>query len=184
MFIDYVTLMLINMVGQLVILAFFLYKGMDSQDKASWAPAFGTAGLVGVICGFMMIFTSPLPKPYSMAFGEMTVLMSILFVAAAWTLAKDWNLLPLGIYAFFAGLAAILLGVQIIHLSLTAVPVLSGAGFIITGLGGVFAGFTLWPREMKVFRIIGALVMLAAAVIWALTAYMAYWQHMLPPKTT
>ncbi len=83
MFIDYVTLMLINMVGQLVILAFFLYKGMDSQDKASWAPAFGTAGLVGVICGFMMIFTSPLPKPYSMAFGEMTVLMSILFVAAA-----------------------------------------------------------------------------------------------------
>ncbi len=182
MFIDYVTLMLINMTAGLVILAFFLLKGIDKENKGEWAPAFGICGAVASICGFTMTFTSPILKPYDMAYGEMSVLFGGLFLGTAWALAKGWDLLPLTIYAFFAGAAAVLLGVRIIHLSLTQGPILSGVGFILTGLGGMAAGFTLLQRKdkekYKATRVLGAVTMLAAAAIWALTAYMAYWMHM------
>jgi putative membrane protein len=85
-------------------------------------------------------------------------------------------LLPLSIYAFFAGWAVI--GVHFIHLSLSPVPFVLGAGFILTGLAGVCAGLVLWKHEVKALRLAGAPVMLAAAAIWALTAGMACWGHM------
>jgi len=133
---------------------------------------------VAAVGGFAMTFTSPIPKPYSMAFGEMSVLLGVLFLGAAWALAQGWSLLPLGVYAFFSGLAAVLIGVRIIHLSLTLAPLMSGGGFILTGLGGVCAGVVLWRREVNALRVVGGLVMLAAASIWALTGGMAYWSHM------
>jgi putative membrane protein len=178
MFIDYVTLMLINMTAGLVTLSLFLWKGLDRQDNAHWAPAFLSAGLIAVVCGLAMTFTSPLPRPYSMVFGEMSVCLGVLFAAAAWALAKGWCLRPLGIYAFFAGAAAITVGIRIIDLSLTMKPGLSGAGFILTGLGGVFAWLILWQYKVKLLRIAGAVVLLAAAAIWALTGYAGYWGHM------
>jgi putative membrane protein len=182
MFIDYVTLMLINMAAALTTLAVFLWKDPSEGGKENWAPAFALPGLVAAVCGFAMIFTWPLPKPYNKPYGEMSVLLGMLFLAASWSLAKGWKLQPLGIYAFFAGFAAVLLGISIIHFSLTQSPVLSGAGFILTGLGGVFAGLVLRLHKIKWLRIIGSIVLLASAAIWALTGYMAYWIHMIPPK--
>ena len=176
--IDYVTLLLINMVSALVVLAAFLLWGLGREDTKHWAPAFGICGLVAAVAGLAMTFTEPIPKPYSMAYGEMSVLLGVLFLGATWTLARGWSLLPLGIYAFFSGLAAIVIGIRIIHLSLTLSPLMAGGGFILTGLGGVGAGVVLWQRDVKAFRILGALVMLAAAFIWAFTACMAYWTHM------
>ena len=125
-----------------------------------------------------MTFTSPIPKPFSMAYGEMSVLLGVLFLGAAWALTRGWSLLPLSIYAFFAGGAAIVIGVRFIDLSLTPMPLLPGAGFILTGLGGVGAGIVLWKHDAKALRLAGVLVMLAAAGIWAFTAVMAYWTHM------
>ena len=181
MFIDYVTLMLINMAGGLVILSFFLCKGLDCERNEHWAPAFATAGLVATICGFAMSFTWPLPKPYNIIYGEMSVLFGVLFLAASWAIAKGWSLLPVSIYAFFAGAMAVLMGARIIDLSMTNWPGVSGAGFILTGLGGIFAGFTIWHKKEKIFRMIGALVLLAAAAIWAWMSCMAYWFHVKPP---
>ena len=181
MFIDYVTMMLINMTGGLAVLSFFLLKGIDSENKASWSPAFGISGLVAAVCGFAMAFSWPLPKPYNAPYGEMSVFLGVLFLGTSWALAKNWSLLPLSIYAFFAGAAAMLLGVRIINLSLTQSPVLAGAGFILTGLGGVSAGLILWKHKVKFLRIAGAVVMLAAAAIWALIGYIAYWKHLVPP---
>jgi putative membrane protein len=181
-FIDYVTLMLINMSAALVVLAAFLRKGLDEEKPGRWAPAFAVPGLVAAVCGFVMTFTGPLPGPYNIAFGEMSVLLGVLLLGAAWALAHGWNLRPLGIYAFFAGAAAVLVGIRFIDLSLTKSPVLSGIGFILTGLGGVFAGLILWNAKNKPLRCLGSLVMLAAAAIWAWTATLAYWTHLLPPK--
>ncbi len=176
--IDYVTLLLVNMVCALVVLAFFLWWGLGRDDAGRWAPAFGICGLVATIAGFAMTFTSPIPKPFSMAYGEMSVLLGVLFLGAAWALTRGWSLLPLSIYAFFAGWAAMVIGVQFIALSLTPMPLLPGAGFILTGLGGVGAGIVLWKHEAKALRLAGVLVMLAAATVWAFTATMAYWAHM------
>jgi putative membrane protein len=176
--IDYVSLMLINMVSALVVLAFFLWWGLGREDTRHWAPAFGIAGLVATVCGFVMTFTWPIPKPFSTIYGEMSVLLGVLFLGAAWALARGWNLLPLGIYAFFSGLAAIVVGVRLIHLALTPAPLLPGAGFILTGLGGVCAWAILWRPDIKAPRVLGGLVILAAAVLWASTAFVAYWSHM------
>jgi putative membrane protein len=184
--IDYVTLLLINMVSALVVLAAFLWWGLGREDTRYWAPVFGICGLVAAVGGFAMTFTSPIPKPYSMAYGEMSVLLGVLFLGTAWSLARGWSLLPLGVYAFFSGLAAGVIGIRIIHLSLTLAPLMSGGGFILTGLGGVCAGVVLWRRDVNALRLLGGLVMLAAASLWAYTGCMAYWAHMkveTPAKT-
>jgi len=180
--IDYVTLMLANMVAGLLVLATFLIWGLNGPKQRSWAPPFGLTGFVATVSGLVMSFTWPLPQPYSMAFGEMTVLFGVLFLGAAWALAADYDLQPLGIYALFPGIAGILVGVRIMQLSLTAAPTISGIGFILTGLGGVGAWLTLWKREIRLLRFLGAAVLLAAAAIWLNTACQAYWHHMTPPE--
>ena len=176
--IDYLALMLVNMTSALVVLALFLWWGLGRANAGHWAPAFGICGLVATVAGFAMSFTWPIPKPFAEIYGDTSVLLGVLFLGAAWALARGWSLLPLGIYAFFAGGAAVVIGVRIIHLGLTPVPLVPGAGFILTGLGGVGAGLVLWKREVKALRLAGALVMLAAAAIWGFTAVMAYWGHM------
>ncbi len=176
--IDYVTLLLTNMVSGLVVLAFFLWWGLGRAETRHWAPAFGVSGLVATVAGLAMTFTEPIPKPFSSAYGEMSVLLGVLFLGAAWALARGWSLLPLGIYAFFAGSAAILVGIRFLDLSLTPIPLLPGAGFILTGLGGICAGAVLWKQDTKALCLAGALVMLAAASLWAATAGMAYWAHL------
>jgi putative membrane protein len=183
MMIDYVTLMLINMAAGLFLLGCFVWRDLDTaEDIGHWVPAFAIVGLVATVCGFVMTFTWPIPKPYSMAFGEMSVLLGVLFLGAALALAKRWGLLPLAIYAFFAGAAAILLGASIIEHSLTQQPILSGIGFILTGTAGVFAPVVVWQYEQKGLRLIGTLVLFASSAIWALTAFGAYLIHMVPAK--
>ena len=178
MMIDYVTLMLINMVACFFILGCFVLHGLDTEDRPSWAPAFGICGLVATVCGFVLNFTWPLSKPYSMAYGEMSVLLGVLFLGAAVALAKGWGLMPLAIYGVFAGLAAMLLGARIIELGLTDAPIISGIGFILSGAAGVFSPVVVWQSEQKGLRVIAALELFATAAIWALTAFLAYWIHM------
>jgi len=49
MFIDYVTLMLINMAGGLFILASFIWKDIDKENNQFWAPAFALQGMIAAI---------------------------------------------------------------------------------------------------------------------------------------
>jgi putative membrane protein len=183
MMIDYLTLMLINMAAGLFLLGCFVWRDLDSpEDAGRWVPAFAIVGLVAAIGGFAITFTWPLPKPYSSAYGEMSVLFGVLFLGLALALAKKWELLPLAIYAFFAGAAATLLGVRILDLGLTAKPVLSGVGFILCGLCGIFSPLVVWQNDKNGLRIIGSLVLFAASAIWALTGCLAYWMHMMVPK--
>ncbi len=177
-FIDYLTLMLINMVSGLVILALYVTKGLDDPDQKRWAPAFAVPGVIALLCGFHMIWTWPLPQAYNSAYGEMTIFFGALLTAAAVAQAKGWSLAPLALVAIFPGLAAILIGVRFIDLGMTNAPVHSGIGFILTGLGGVFAAPVVYCRSNRALRSAGVVVLAVAAVIWALTGYMAYWMHM------
>jgi len=175
--IDYVTLMLVNMVAGFFLLGCFVWRGLVAEDRINWAPAFGICGLVAAVCGFAMTFTWPLPRPYSMAFGEMSVLLGVLFLGTAWALARGWELMPLTIYAFFAGIAAALLGVKIIELGLTNNPILSGVGFILSGSAGMFSPVVVWQSEQKELRVVSSIVLFAISGIWAWTAGLAYWAH-------
>jgi len=170
--------MLINMAAGLVVLAWYVFSGIKDSNQSRWAPAFAIPGLVAVLCGLRMAWVWPLPGVYNTAYGDTSVLLGMLFLGAAWSLATNRDLAPLGIYAFFAGLAAVLVGVRIINLHLTLQPVLSGVGFILTGSAGVFAGVALHRRKSRLVRSVGSLVLLASAAIWALSGYMGYWAHL------
>lgn len=177
MFIDYITLMLVNMVAGLFLLAYYVYQGIDDTDQR-WIPGFGMTGGIALATGLHMIWTWPINGSFNIAFGETTVLFGILFIGAALSLAQGWELLTVAIYAFFAGLVAIVVGLRLINLGLTQQPLLAGIGFILTGLGGVFAAPTLYLKTNRTWRLIGAIVLVVAALIWALIGYMAYWNHL------
>jgi putative membrane protein len=106
-------------------------------------------------------------------------LFGILFIGASVCLAMGWDLISLGIYAFFAGLAAVVIGARMINLGLTNQPLVSGLGFILTGVGGVASVPTLlYLKTNRTWRIFGAAILLGAASIWAWTGYSAYWAHL------
>ena len=139
--IDYVSLMLLNMAAALVLIGVFVLTAIGRADNKGWAVPFAAAGFVAVVTGFVMTFTWPLPSPYNIAYGEMTVLLGVLLLGAGVAIAKGWDLFPLCYYALFAGLAAILIGIRFIDLGLTRTPLLSGVGFILTGLCGAILLF-------------------------------------------
>jgi putative membrane protein len=51
-------------------------------------------------------------------------------------------------------------------------------GFIITGLGGILAAPTLYLKANQTWRTVGAIVLVVAALIFAVIGYMAYWGHL------
>jgi putative membrane protein len=176
-FIDYVSLMLLNMTAGFFVLAFFLLMGLQG-DRKRWVAPFAMVGLVAFVGGIHMIFAWPLPGPYNSAFGETSVLLGVSYLGIALALAKEWNLAPLAIYGILAGLAAVVLGVRIINLEMTAKPLLSGVGFILSGVGGILAALAFCAPTHKALRATGALALILAAIIWAMTSYMAFWMHM------
>ncbi|MBU7581605.1 MAG: DUF981 domain-containing protein [Nostoc sp. TH1S01] len=178
MFIDYITLMLINMVAGLVLLADYVNRGLVSANQKQWIPGFGITGGIALTTGLHMTFTWPVRGSFNIAFGETTVLFGVLFIAAAIALAFDWDLWTVAIYAFFAGLVAVVVGIRIINLNLTRTPVLTGIGFILTGLGGICAAPALYWKANRTLRLTGVAVLIVAALIWAFIGYLAFWNHL------
>ena len=175
--IDYVTLMLLNLATGLVLLAYFVFSGVEKADRRKWIPGFGAVGAIALTTGLHMTLTWPLSGSYNIAFGEMSVLYGLLFLMASICIAQNWNLLTVALYGFFAGLAAIIIGVRLYALNLTLLPWVSALGFILSGLGGVCAVPALYIHN-KAFRLLGVAVLLGAAAIWFATGYGAYWQHL------
>jgi len=179
MFVDYLSLIMINLVAGTVALAYYLWKGMDDADQRPYAAVFGVTGLLALVLGLHMSLTWPLPGSYNVGFGEATTLFGVVFLATGIAISQGWSLLPVAIYAFFAGVDAIVVGSRILSLGLTKEPILSAVGFISAGLGGVFAApFFLWFKTNKTFRLLGALVLLLTAALWAFTFYNALWGHL------
>jgi putative membrane protein len=179
MFIDYITLLLLNMVAGYFLLSVYVYRGLDDPLHPRWTPGFAMVGLIALVFGAHMTATWPVIGPYNSAYGEMSVLFGVVFLGAALAISRGWSLTSVTIFAFFAGGAAVLLGARIIDLQMTQMPLMSGVGFILSGLGGVFAAPTLvCLRGSHSWRLLGALAMLGAAAIWAITAGFAYWGHM------
>lgn len=181
--IDYLTLMLINMTAGLVVLAYYVYKGIVAEDKTPYIAGLAITGFIAVTTGLHMSLTWPLTGSFNILFGEPTVLFGTLFLGAALALWKGWEMRTVSIYAFFAGLVAVVLGVRVMDMGLTRSPLVAGVGYILSGLGGLMTWLCclLDPvvslRTSKTLRAIGALILLGAAVIWAFIGYNAYWDH-------
>lgn len=179
MFIDYLTMIMINLVAGSVLLAYYIWRGLDDGDQRPYAAAFFGVGLLALIAGLNLSFNWPLPGSYNVGYGDTTTLFGIVFLSTGLALWNGWNLLPVAIYAFFAGIDAVIVGARILNLGLTKEPVISGVGFILAGLGGVAAApFFMWFRDNRTVRLLAAAVMVITAAIWAVTFYGALWGHM------
>lgn len=179
MFIDYLTLVMVNLVAGLVILAYYVWKGMDAADQRPYAAAFFGVGLISLLTGLHISFTWPLPGAYNIGFGDTTTLFGIVFLMASIALWKGWDLKPVSMYAFFAGLDAVIVGLRIYNLQLTQSPIVSTLGFVLAGLCGIGAApFMIWFKNNKTARLLGALLLLAAAAVWFVTLQGSAWSHM------
>ncbi len=179
MFIDFLTLVMINLVAGTVLLAFYLWRGIDEKDQRAYAAAFFMVGIVSLITGLQISFTWPLPGSYNVGYGDATTLFGVVFIATAIALFFGSNLIPVSIYAFFAAVDSIVVGLRILSLGLTKEPLVSAIGFVLAGFSGlgVFP-FLMWFRENKLVRWIGILLLAATALVWAITFYGSLWSHM------
>lgn len=178
MFIDYITLMLINLAAGLALLAAYVYFGLGESNQRRWIPGFGVVGAIALATGLHMTLTWPVIGSFNIAFGETTVLFGVLFMGTSLALAMGWELLTLSIYGFFAGLAAIVIGFRIINLGAIPISLLAGIGFILVGLGGVLSAPTLYFKKNRLLRSIGAIVLIAAALFFGFIGLSAYWAHL------
>ncbi len=178
MFIDYLPMMLVNMSAAFLILAFYLMIGIEAEDRAKWAPAFGIAGLVAFLSGLHIIFTWPLPSIYNIAFGETSVLLGASYLGICWSVRKGWSPAVVGIYSALGGLAAALLGVRMLMLGQTARPLLTCVGFCISGLGALLFGLAARTGAGRGLRVLTGVVLIVAALMWALVGGLGYWGHM------
>jgi len=184
MFIDYITLLLANMAGGLFVLALYLVLGAGREDRRAWSAAFVMPGLVAFVVGLHMTLTWPIPKLEqvdlrwaNIAYGEMSVMLGVLFLGGALALAKGWSMAPIGAYALIASLAGALIGIRIFSLELTTSPALTTIGFALTAGGGVLTALALTRLAGLFSRVMAALFLLSAAGVWAFIAGMAYWAH-------
>ncbi len=179
MFIDFLTLVMINLVAGTVLLAYYLWRGIDEKDQRPYASAFFVTGLVSLITGLQLSFTWPLPGSYNVGYGDATTLFGVVFLGTAIALWQGWSLIPIAIYAFFAAIDALIVGIRIWSLQLTKEPLVSAIGFVLAGLSGlgVFP-FLMWFRQNKIVRWIGILLLVATALLWAVTFYGSLWDHM------
>jgi putative membrane protein len=178
MFIDYVALLLVNMTAGFFLLAWFIYRDFAGTNRKRWVPAFAAVGLVAFVAGLHMSFTWPLPGSFNEPYGNTSVLLGIGFLGTAWALAKDWDLFAIGIYAFFSSLVPIVIGPRLIMLGMTQQPLAAGTGFVLSGIGGILTAVNYSLRTSKVLRLVTAIVLVIAGVIWAFTGYGAVWEHL------
>src|SRR5512143_4213755 len=167
MFIDFLTLVMINLVAGTALLAYYLWRGIDEVDQRPYAAAFFGVGLISLIAGLQISFTWPLPGSYNVGYGDATTLFGVVFLGTAIALWQRWSLIPISIYSIFAAIDAIIVGVRIWSLQLTKEPLISAVGFVLAGLAGlgVFP-FLVWFRQNKIVRWIGILLLLDSALLW------------------
>jgi len=179
MFIDFLTLVMINLVAGLFIVAAYLFKGIDQEDQHAWAAPFFGVGLTSLLTGLDISFTWPLPSAYNIAFGDTTTLFGVVLLIAALALWKGWSLTPSSLLAFFAGIASFIFGLRIYNLQITQSPTLSSIGFLLAGIAGILSmPFMLWWKGNKTVRMIGILLLLAAAGVWFVVYVGSAWGHM------
>jgi putative membrane protein len=176
MFIDFLTLMLVNLTVAFVLFALYMARFINTDPKKA-VPGFLLTGFIALVTGFRMIFTWPLPGPYNFMYGEMSILYGGIFFMAGLAITFGWDLITLGIYSFFAGLAAIVIGTRIFTLHLTSEPLLATIGFVLSGLSAILTLPALYFKQAKALRLVLAALLVVSAVLWAFTGYGAYWSH-------
>ncbi len=177
--IDYLTLLLLNMAAGFVLLATYVCKGLDDPDQHRWGLAFLPVGIVALVFGGHMTVTWPLPGPFNSAYGELSVLLGVIFLVAAYGLLHGRDLRPLMGYAAFAGLAAVVVGLRFLSLGLTPTPEMAGLGIVASGIGAMaILPLLLWFRDNQSVRGLATVWLTLVGLLWLFVALRGIWGHM------
>lgn len=177
MFIDFVSVMLINLAAGLALLAHYLYVNPKPGERRSWAAGFFAVGLLGILTSLPMIVGWPLPGSYNVAFGEPSLFISTAFLAAAVTLTFEWEPLIPSMYGVFGGILAVVVGLRLMDLHLTQSPLVAGIGYLTAGIGGILTLPAINWRSARWIAVLAAVILGISAIVWAITGYEAMWGH-------
>ncbi len=170
--------MLLNLVAGLGILALYVYLHPGAESQPKWAPVFAMVGATATVTGLPMVVGWPLPGSYNIAFGDPALLLGIAFLGAAWSLAKGQGLLMPSLWAVFGAAVSVTIGLRLMSLHMTKEPTMAGIAYILTGLGGALLALQQHLHDNRALRILVVVLLVAAAVLWAVTTYPAYWSHL------
>lgn len=171
MFVDYLTIFMGDIVAGFALLLYFVWSGMELQKSKAFAPAFGAVGLIGVITGLHMTLTWPLPGTYNIVFGEAFTLYGFVFLAAAFALAKEWDLTPVTIFGLVAGVYALILSAAVLKYGLTKHPTETFLAYLGAGLTGVLSPVVWKLRNNKVIRVLAIILLVLTLIAWFTTMY-------------
>lgn len=187
--IDFLAMDLVLLAVALVLVAWFFVRYIEN-DQQKVAPGFLAVGFLTGLSGLDIIFRWPLAGSYNIVFGEPLTMFGVLLFFTGLALLKGWDLHTIGIFAVFAGLVAIVLGIRMwygievtnkagekVLQGMTKEPALAGLSFILTGVGGMLSLPAYLLRKSMAVRVIIAVIFVVAAVLFALTGYGAYWSH-------
>ncbi|SHH33663.1 DUF981 family protein [Thermosipho atlanticus] len=180
MFVDYLTLFMGDIVAGFALLLFFVWSGMEIEKSKSFAPAFGAVGLIGVISGLHMVLTWPLPGVHNIVFGEAFVLYGFVFLAAAYALAKGWDLMPVTIFALTAGAYAVILSGVILGYGITRNPTETFLAYLGAGLTGILSPIVWKFRNNKVVKTLAIILLILTLLAWFITMYGSLTGHTNP----
>lgn len=176
MYIDFLTMILLNSGIGFILLAFFLLYGWEKREAAKWMPGFLLTGSLNTLSGLMIVFTWPLPKSYNILYGELSVFSGILFLGLAFSLYWNWDFMTLGVYSFFTGILSFLMGIKILQAGITSNPQFSSGLFFTAGISGILL-FPLTLFNQKFIRLFSACFILISAFLFFVKAYGSYWNH-------
>ena len=177
MYIDYLPLLQMNLSAGLAVMACWIFFDLDGPHERRWIPPLALAGVVGLVLGLHLTLAWPLPGGLNGLYGSLSLTFGALLIALAFVLAVGLDLAPVAVYAFVAGVAGVLSGVQVLNLNLGTHPPLLAAGLIWSGALGVISLPVLGMRRAPVFRILCPAALLSAAIIWGFAASLAFWEH-------
>ena len=176
--IDYLAVMLVSVGAGLGILALYLFFNPAPEHRPTWGFGFGATALILAATSIPMVVTWPLPGSYNVAYGEPALMFGALFTVAGLALVFRLDLLGPAIWGFFAGIAAVVVGMNIIGLHMSSEPTVAGLGFIFAGLGGILTLPAVAMKGQRWVALLASLVLAVSAVIWLYTGYLSYPGHM------
>lgn len=181
---DYLTIMLVDLAAGLFILTLFLWKLNKPKEYSKYTVGFLMTGFLGLITALPMVLMWPLPGSYNIAFGEPMLFFSIILLAIGFAIEKHWALDSIVIFGVLGSIMAIVVGAQIYNLGMTSSPFFAMGGYVLTGLGGLFAAPLLYypkSRGYKGLLILVTIIFVLAAILWLYIGYSAYIAHLAVP---
>ena len=166
-------------------------KDIESVLKPGIIPL-GVLGGIITIMGIYGEMTWPLPGSYNILFYDPYLIIGLILIIIAVSIAMKQKLQFTGILALFSGLIAIYYGANAYLDKMTSSPIAMLGLYIAFGLTGVFTYpttliYDLLPGKEKVSKlwtvvlVIFWIGLVVSAVLAALTAMEAVPQHLLSP---